>query len=454
MPETYEAYIAIPSLSRSFDLDIETISDGFSKSLVKHKYPRRNGVNIEDLGLKERTSTIRVYFGVQGGLAPYEAHFEFIEALKATDRFILGHPVYGAINGKIETVNARHDDREDCVEVDVTFIEEAADDEPEASRSVDDAAEGALFSGLETELPALCSLDAAAALGAEGSSICEKALAAGTGVAAQFTGVSVIARAWVSRTDSGLSWLDTKLIAISQPATGALAAASFVETLPGRVAGSVARCAERYAESLSGLRAFPARFSHELRAALDNLAGSLGELKSTAPPGTPRAVAEDAARDMLVRQLRVAASLRVSLEMAYAFRADQDARAGAKQTEAARSFDRLGNFLSPAPFVPLLTGDDIEAALREAQAAAQAATDAGRGIQSVKDAAAALADHARGTLIEAEKIYELDVDGVQPLHLICVRAGLPYNAAERVLAINPQIRNPSFVRGTIRMYKA
>jgi hypothetical protein len=39
-----------------------------------------------------------------------------------------------------------------------------------------------------------------------------------------------------------------------------------------------------------------------------------------------------------------------------------------------------------------------------------------------------------------------------PLHLVCLKYGLPYTDAERLLGVNRQIRNPNFADGEVLVY--
>ncbi|KAF0145122.1 MAG: mu-like prophage DNA circulation protein [Nitrospirae bacterium] len=99
----------------------------------------------------------------------------------------------------------------------------------------------------------------------------------------------------------------------------------------------------------------------------------------------------------------------------------------------------------------LLTINEIEKSLAEARSYIQEAIDASRGIDSLKKMAAALLDHANNIKLEREKIIKVEEDVPIPLHLVCLKHGLPYNDAERILAIN-SIKNPNFVSGEISIY--
>jgi uncharacterized protein (UPF0261 family) len=39
-----------------------------------------------------------------------------------------------------------------------------------------------------------------------------------------------------------------------------------------------------------------------------------------------------------------------------------------------------------------------------------------------------------------------------PLHLVCLRYGLPYTDAERLVKVNKNIQNPNFASGAVSVY--
>ena len=54
--------------------------------------------------------------------------------------------------------------------------------------------------------------------------------------------------------------------------------------------------------------------------------------------------------------------------------------------------------------------------------------------------------------IEREKVMVVEVDNPLPLHLLCLQYGLSYNTADRIYAINKQLKNPNFVSGEMSIY--
>ncbi len=444
---TYQTNIA------GFDLDVETIGDGFQKAIVKHEFPHTNGAFLEDMGQKGRSITIRCYFGTMGGVATYADYFEFIKILDDIDVIEFVHPEDGTLKGRIEKVDKRKNDREEFAEVDVTFLEGRIEETTGTEISMPGAVENAFIDGQDEQADAFAD-DMTESLGTDGTSAAAKILNPDTGILAQFSNVSAKVRAYVAQVETGVSRLDAMLVAVTQPANTLLATINYAEDLPGRTIGAIARCVERYAESYNALRTFPAQFQRSLKFSLDQLEASFRAFQSKAPAGSNRAVSETSAMVTIADHIRLAASHRLALEAAYGFSADQTNRNTAKANENQKSFDMLGNYYNPVTPDPIMTMTEIESTLATVMTEAQSVVDLMRGIQEIKNACAALVDFARLIKLDAERIKTVDIDGELPLHLILLQNGLPYNAAERVLAINPQIKHPNFVSGTINIYTA
>lgn len=94
---------------------------------------------------------------------------------------------------------------------------------------------------------------------------------------------------------------------------------------------------------------------------------------------------------------------------------------------------------------------EIEESLAIARGYIQEAIETSRGITPLKDMAAVLLNHANDIKIERENIIKVEVDIPLPLHLICLKYGLPYNYAERIHSIN-NCKHPNFVSGEISIY--
>ena len=66
---------------------------------------------------------------------------------------------------------------------------------------------------------------------------------------------------------------------------------------------------------------------------------------------------------------------------------------------------------------------------------------------------AALLNQVNTVRLEREKMIAVTLDNPMPLHLVCLRYGLSYKDAQRLIAVN-NIRHPNFTSGGINVYAA
>jgi len=426
------------------------VSDTVEWALVKHEYPNRDGALVENMGQRGTPHHFTCFFYNDD----FDLHQDLYDAIsKQSSPIEFIHPEHGVLRGYVERMHRRFDDRLRLAEIDILFVESIIEPEQIAEPSIGGVCEEAFQLG-QTEAMTQCVADVTEVLGTEGSALMDRALVAGQDILSQFQDLTGKARAFVAQVDAGVRTLEGTLSAVTQPANSIIATIDYTTNLPGRVIGAIAETVERYAEAFSDLRTAPARFASSMKNALGQLEQSFLDFRTTAPAGSVRAIAENAAAAIMAKHVQLAAAQRLALEAAYAFKADQLNRQAGKRIENQPSFDVLGNFLGAAAVDPIMNVTDIEAVLAEVMASAQTGVDNARTMQSIKTAVDGLVAHARRIKLEIARIYSVDIENTMPLHLICLKYGLPYNAADRILAINPQIKNPSFVSGTIKLYAA
>jgi len=409
-----------------FPLDMEMVEDTIEKAIARYEYPYRDGADTEDLGEKARVIRMRCYWFEE----TYTEHFAFLEHLRKRDLFELTHPKYGQIKGRIESVSVRHDDRTATAEVDLCFVQDLSDQEqPRPWADVAAAAEESFVAG-QAELQEEFAADAAAVLGAEASAILVKELDPTLGIVAQFPTVSLKARAWLKDVEAACNVWDAKYLEITNPAASLTAAVNYGVALPGRVIGTVARAAERLALTYATLRSSPARFLSSLRLGLQELTNASGSGDKIA---------------------RLAGAQRLSLEAGGLYRDDEQARDRLRRLETAAAFDVLGRRLPAEELPVVLNVQQLERSLAEVRAEIQAAVELARGQESLKTAALALLEHVSQVKLERDRILMLTLENPLPLHLVCLRQGLPYRYAERILSIN-RIAHPSFTQGEVAVY--
>lgn len=420
-----------------FPLVMETIEDSIEKSIARYEFPYRDGALLEDMGRKARVVKIKCYFYD----ASYEKHIEFLKHLDSKDLFELTHPKYGILKGRIEAVSVRHDDKIRAAETDITFVESLPAPEPRHAPSVEQSVENKIEAGQKQAGAAF--LESAKKAVGKAADALSRTLDPKTGILAQFNDITGDARAFVTQVDSLVTTLEGSLNTIANPVNSLIGTISYAADLPGRVTGTVARTMERYSILYDSLKNSPVRFVQSFRNGMAKLKDSL--------PKSSKNSAKQAAIDAIRTQMQIAAAQRLALDLAYIYKDDETARQKQKGLENTKSFDVRGNYIKTELPDPILTVGDIEKSVADVRAEIQTAVEAERSMESLKDTARQLLFHVNTIKLEREKIRTVELDNSMPLHLVCLRYGLPYAYAERIHAINA-IQNPSFVSGQVSIY--
>ncbi|MDA8428942.1 MAG: DNA circularization N-terminal domain-containing protein [Geobacteraceae bacterium] len=416
-------------------LEIETLDDAFEASIARHEFPYKDGALLENMGQKARTVTIRCYFWDDGSHLTYNDHIKLVNHLKDKALFKLTHPMYGTMQGMIERVGVRADDRELTAEVDITFVENMRQDLSEVEyQDVETAADQAVIDAQDEQMDQF-KADAQDGLGAEAPEINDQELDPGQGILEQFSGVSQKARAWLKEVDSAVATFEGALNEMTQPANSLIATINYGTKLPGRVIGSIAKMVDRYVALYNTVTTAPSRFLRNLRSAINSLIVTSGF------------------SSRMKRRIRVAAAIQGAHAVAQYYAADEKQRQVLRRLEKQTTFDVQGRYLNPPIAEPVYTVNELEASLAESRDMIQEAiaSDGGRSIQSLKAIARVILDHVNNIKLEREKIITVRLDNPMPLHIICLRYGLDYHYAERLSAIN-SIPRPNFTDGAVRIY--
>lgn len=430
MPDLYPAQLD------GFDLDIESINDEIESAIVRHEYPYRNGALLEDMGQKARSVRIRCYFWDNGDHQTYDTHTELLAYLEGMEIGELIHPQYGPMRGCVESIHVQHDDRERTAEVDITFVQGLIEDADDTtSEELVSAAEGTYADGIGQQMDEF-SNDVSEALGAEANTILGLDLDPLLGIVEQFEGVSTTARKYLQTVESYVGTMEGALNVIANPANGLVSALNYGLNLPGRVIGSVARCLERYSILADGLRVAPSRFADNLSLALDELTNVSGDFGKTT---------------------QIGGASHIAMQTAYCYQTDTDLRSERLRVEGKPVFDTLGRYSPPEisdSTADVMTVQELEASLATVRGLLQDAVSLSRSVPALKQQALQLQAHVGVIKLEREKTMRVRLDNPMPLHLVCLRYGLPYSAAPRLLAINDAVHNPNVVAGEIDVFSS
>jgi prophage DNA circulation protein len=415
-----------------YSLEIETLDDQFEKAIARYDIPYRDGAILEDMGQKARTLRIRCYFWDDGAdHYTYADHIDLVNHLQSKELFELVHPKYGPMHGCVEFFSVRHDDRIMAAEVDIAFVEDLRTQLADVSYDLVDpenAAESA-YAESQQQLMAIVADDAAIATGADAAAILNLDIDPEKTLLEQYTAIAMPSRRWVARIDALVGALDATLAAVANPANGITATINFGTKLPGRVIGSISRCIERYVVMLDTADVAPHRFLDSLNTATQELETRLGNSSL----------------------IRGAAAAHAAVCLGGYLKTDEQRRQQLRRSEQTRSFDMQGRYVAPPYIDPVMTVDQLEMSLATLNAMIQAAIDADRSQESLKQLARQQLEYINTIKLEREKIRQVTVINSQPLHLVCMANGLPYTYATRIQSIN-QIPQPNFTQGEISIY--
>jgi prophage DNA circulation protein len=416
-------------------LEIETLDDQFESAISRHEFPFKDGALLENMGQKARTVAIRCYFWDDGKHQTYDDHVKLINHLKEKNLFELIHPMYGSMFGMIERVGVRADDRQMTAEVDITFVENLREDISEFRyEDVVVAADQAVVDTQDEQMNQFED-ELQDELGAEATAINNVELDPEQGILEQFSGISQKARAVVKQIDAAVAAFESTLNDVTQPVNSLIATVNYGTKLPGRVIGSIAKMVDRYVTLYKTVTGAPSRFMRNLRSAINNLISTL--------PLSSR----------MRKHLLVAVSTQGAHAVAQYYATDETQRQILRRLEKQSTFDVTGRYLNPPIAEPVYTVNELEASVLISREMLQEAidSDGGRSISSLKVMARVLVDHISNIKLEREKIITIDLDNPMPLHLVCLRYGLDYHYAERLVAIN-SIPRPNFTGGSLQIY--
>lgn len=430
MPPAFDQ--PIPELDEGLLADViiqmETVEDSFEKSLARYDYPYADGTDLEDMGQKAHTIRVRCWFWDDAENQSYDEHTLLLDVLATKDLLDFLHPKYGLLKGKIESIIVRHDDHVRAAAIDLTFVEQMRQAiAVSVAQSVQSAAEEA-FIATQAAQEDLLAADIAAHLPLSDGDAVAQPLDPAQSLLAHVRGYSQNARLLTAGIEAALSEVESAVSAIVSPADSIQATLAYGATLPGRILGELGRILEKYGLLYSSLQQYPSLYISRLDDALTDLetAYAVFTARATSPAGV-------AAGSLMSRHLLISGAQRLALEAATLYAADQAAAVGREGSAA------------------VMTIGELETTLSVVRARLDRAVSAARTLDGLKTMAVALLNQVNSVRLEREKMVRVTLDNPMPLHLVCLKYGLPYTDAERLLRIN-RISRPNYTEGVISVY--
>lgn len=402
-------------------LDFQDLTGDDKAALIRHEYPGQDGADLEFQGWNASEHHLKVFF-----LADRQQDWQDLRGIiKNGLRMVIQHPEKGDLNGLVESVSTKIDERRDTVEVDLVFVEDgidtplvfrpAATDIAAATREsiISDAILSLMYPFGNTTPPSPDLTDSAwlEKLGDLGNEI----------------------NAAVREMKSGIGKLDSAIAAFTAPVSAALAALDWAADLPNQVAKRMATILDLMQGQVDGApspAASATRFLASAKTLAETFAGTTSE-----------------------GAMRLLVASQGALTVASVMAGDEDRLRAMRAYETVTAFDVDGRWVGRGaqPAQLPATSTQIASLVAESRTLIQAARPWVDDAAELDRLALALQDQFRSRMIEFEQLIEIEVLKPTPLHIICHKYGLAYNMAERLVLLN-RIRNPTFVQGRILIY--
>jgi len=423
----------------NYELRILDISDTIGQSIARQEFINEDGAILQNMGLHAREIKFRCFFfgsDVGGFTANYSNHLSFLNGLNDTSKtHVLIHPKYGTMQGMIESTTLIHDDTQNYVAIDITFIQQGLQNQKaqlSTTGFLQVAAQQALVgvnSNISTAIPGLLTSSGL-------SSVLGKVVSAEKSLTSQIQGVSSAVRGFLKEADTVIGVLDTTLADVNTISSTLNSAVSYVGDVPSRIVGSIVNCSDRIMGSLSNLSNLPVNFInsaiYNMNALKDSVTGKHA--------------------DFFKSRMTSIWSGTLGKQATVLFKADDQADAQWKSLEQNQSFDLNGRRVTASVATPPMTVQDIEGIAYSVRQYIQGAIDLDRDQPTLKAMAEALISYVGQAKLKKQVQMPVSISPSMPLHIICAKFGLTYNTVDRLLKINPSILNPTFASGTVQVY--
>ena len=403
----------IPQIA-GYYLDIVDINDTFSASIIKHEYPYSNRNKLQNNGQKTPGFTVNCRFmadpaitkGWDSGVAifpTYDAYFNFKATLEsATEKYTFTHPELGELEGFVENFTSVEDDTIDYFEVSFDFFQEVTDDTPTFFRYVvPSQADGFRETNANT-FSKIAALEKAA----------------------------VSAVAFAGRANAFKGTLDSYLSQVTNPLTSITNTITYTADIPGQLMQSINKAIDRVIESFVEIRDTPASFINNCILGVRQLASQFS--------------------DEEFQYTLIMGASRVSYEAATIYQEDDVKKQKVDKKEAVETFDAAGNYVGGDPIPVTMTVQELEQSLYDVRELINDVILLDRLNQDLKKQANELQKYINEIKLTRETLETQEIPE-QSIHTIALINNQSYQAAERILKLNPHIKNPNFSSGAIKV---
>lgn len=424
-------------------LNMLTIEDTLTAALAQHEYVNSDGAFIQNLGNHPRTITFKTFwFG--DAVTPsedidpnYNNHYDFLADMSNSNVYhTLVHPVYGNLVGYINSLRTIRTDVQDYAEIDIDFVVKDIQNISFARPNFADM--------VVLQTSALNSIHAniANAIASSGYKDClDKVVNFNQTLSSQISNVSQATQVFLGVADTVIGTWDSFLSTVTQPFSVLDNTISFINDVPARIMGSANNAMRRAVASMNNLQELPVTVTNNLI----QYAALLGQTITS--PTT-----ENVILNMVLGNCNVVNILGAAQSGLVADNSNDKAN---QKVEGRKSFDPAGNRVLTISPVDVMSLQDLENMLyalnKYVQSIVVLNRANGQDVQYLLNMTNQTISYVDKEKLNRKAFVNVNTNNI-PLHLLVTSLGLDYNAVDRVLKLNPQIKNPTFSFGNLKVY--
>lgn len=403
----------IPKINNYY-LNIINIRNNNTYGISKHEIPYTQNNKLENIGRKTPSYNIECVFmdnpPITNGWSVSEAIFPTYEAHKGFDYLInntleplvFTHPKLGEINVFIENYNTYYDDTINYAKYTIDIVQEITTKETKYENYVVPEMANKWRETNETTSTKIFDSQ-------------------------KFTSTL---NKWNAEAQLFINKLDSWLAGIESPLKSIINTVNYTSDLPSQVLSAINSTIDRIVQSYVDTRNVPFAFINNCIFGIRQLIGNFTGLEA--------------------QYIHIMGASRVGYEAGVQYDVDDNNRAEIDKKENIETWDYAGNYRGDVVLPVSMSYDELESSLYEVRKFINEAVQLDRNNRPLQAQAAFLLTFINRVKLDRERIRTITVPK-QSLFQVLNNNKLRYNAIERILKLNPGIKNPNFSTGDIKI---
>lgn len=394
------------------------ITDGRENEISSHEIPFSQKNILINTGKKTEETSFTCVFqerppltagqnSTSGVLPTYDNHFDFLTLIDSGVSIEFIHPTYGLYAGQIKKYSSLRRDEQKYVEIQITFWREISDVtttfqfEPDESTAKD------------FRESTLINQDKVEALIQDNPESSFKA-----------------------RLNNYIANMNSFFSGITSPIDSIVNTVDYLESQAGDVMFSINDACDRMVTSIVNVSNTPS-------ALINNLIANARVFKATLLEADGSPTLESIFWNNL-------SAARISYETAIQYKIDDTQRETSLLNIDKRTFDDNGRFLGVSESVTIMSTNELEQTSQDVRSYIDEAIQADRDNRSLSNQARILQQYIDEIKVQRDQIITVQTNTTSLIELM-KQYGISYKRVNENLALNPDVQNPNFIEGNIRL---